>query len=113
MNYFTEKEFACKCCGVSKVDPNFLDRLNSAREISSIPFIIISGYRCPKHDADVDGKGNHDKGKAADIKCEDSVTRLKMLCAFVRSGFKRIGIAKTFIHVDTCDDKPQQVCWLY
>jgi len=29
--------------------------------------------------------------------------------------FKRIGIGKTFIHVDDCDEsnKPQEVVWVY
>lgn len=113
MNYFTEKEFACKCCGVSKVDDDFLERLNFARERAGIPFKITSGYRCPKHDAEVGGKGNHDKGKASDIECDSSVNRYKMIVALLDAGFTRIGVAKTFIHADTLGDKPQHVIWLY
>lgn len=113
MNYFKEKEFACKCCGVSKIDPDFLAMLNEARERAGVPFVITSGYRCPKHDAEVGGKGNHDMGKASDVKCDNSTNRFKMIGAFIEAGFTRIGIAKTFIHVDTCEDKPQMVCWMY
>jgi zinc D-Ala-D-Ala carboxypeptidase len=113
MNYFAEKEFACRCCGVSKVDDSFLEMLNDARRIADIPFSISSGYRCPKHDAAVGGKGNHDTGKASDVKCDNSSDRIKMISAFLKAGFTRIGIAKTFIHVDTCEDKPQHVCWVY
>ena len=112
MNHFTDREFACKCCGQVKIDSEFLGMLNDARAIAGIPFIIDSGYRCLKHEAEVNGKGNHPTGKASDIRCEEGIIRLKMLMALLSVGFRRIGIGKTFIHADSCNDKPRSI-WLY
>ena len=80
MKYFKEREFACKCCGqlppsmraniVALVD-NVLD---PAREQFGGPVVVNSGYRCPKHNLEVDGVVNsqHMKGEAADICCNDN-----------------------------------------
>lgn len=112
MTYFTEREFYCKCCGRAYMDRTFLDMLNRARTISGIPYVIMSGYRCPRHDAEVDGKGNHDKGTASDIECNTGLERLKILNGLLTAGFKRIGIGKTFIHADCTPGRPNSI-WLY
>jgi hypothetical protein len=39
--------------------------------------------------------------------------RMVMVCLFCAHGIKRIGIGKTFIHVDVDDTLPQNVMWLY
>jgi hypothetical protein len=38
---------------------------------------------------------------------------MKLVCALFDAGFGRIGIAKTFIHVDVDPDKPFDVMWVY
>ena len=113
MKNFTLDEFKCKCCGQVKMDDSFLSMIDRARELSGVSFNILSGYRCDKHDAEVDGKGNHNQGKASDIKTESSQERFAILTGLILTGFTRIGIAKTFIHADNCSDKPQRVVWLY
>lgn len=112
MNYFTDREFICKCCGQVKIDKDFFNKLNEARTFANIPFPIMSGYRCLKHDTEVYGKGNHPTGKAVDIRCEEGQIRLRMIRSLLGAGFKRIGIAKTFIHVDSMDERPNSI-WLY
>ena len=113
--YFTEDEFRCHCCGKLIIDDKLIDLLDKAREIAGVPFIVVSGYRCKKHNAEVGGKPNsaHLVGKAADIKATDSRTRFKIVQALVKVGFHRIGIAKGFIHCDIDDSKPPEVLWLY
>tara|TARA_R110000803_G_scaffold209155_2_gene278439 strand:- start:62 stop:391 length:330 start_codon:yes stop_codon:yes gene_type:complete len=98
-----------------KMNEEFLVKLDEAREIAGIPFIINSAYRSPEQNARVGGKPNssHLRGLAVDIKANDSRTRGLILKALRQVGFNRIGIAKTFIHVDADTEKDQDVTWLY
>ena len=93
----------------------FLNMLDDARSIAGVPFFINSGFRTPERNALVGGKpdSSHLKGCAADIKAIDSRSRGLILKALRQVGFTRIGIAKTFIHVDSEESKDQNVTWLY
>jgi len=112
--WFQPREFACNCCGVVKIDKTFLMKLDEARTIAGVPFIITSGYRCPKHNAEVGGVKNsaHMAGLAADIACPDSTTRLHILRGLIKAGFRRIGIGENFIHADIDKSKPNRI-WHY
>ena len=99
--YFTDDELKCKCCGDLRFDHTFRVKLNVARHLAGIPFVIDSGYRCPAHNDEVGSKTkNHTKGKAVDIRCENSDRRFKIVKALVDVGVLGIGIYKTFIHGD-------------
>ena len=112
MKNFTLEEFKCKCCGVQHMDSLFLLQLDNAREFAGVPFEITSGYRCPKHNAEVGStSGNHPSGKASDIKCTNGPVRLKIVMGLIRAGFRRIGIRKDFIHVDSMNEV--ESIWLY
>jgi len=93
---------------------DFLLKLDKARDIAGIPFKITSGWRSEETNKRVGGVSNssHPKGLASDISCNDSNTRQKIVNALIMAGFTRIGIAKTFIHCDTDNDKPNAI-WLY
>lgn len=102
------------------MDKEFLAMLNNARHIAQIPFVITSGFRIEqdierleKAGYKVSRNSSHLKGVAADIACTDSVTRFKIIDALLKAGFTRIGIAKTFIHVDSDSEKPANVIWSY
>ena len=97
------------------MDINFLAKLDKAREYADLPFIINSAYRSPEHNAKVGGKpgSSHIKGLAVDISAKDSRTRFLILDALFAVGFTRIGIADSFIHVDSDIDKSQNVIWTY
>lgn len=97
------------------MDLDFLAKLDEAREIADIPFKINSAFRTPEHNAKIGGKPNssHLRGLAVDIRAADSRTRFIILEALIKVGFNRIGIAKTFIHVDLSEDKAQKVVWVY
>lgn len=117
MKYFKIEDFDSpdmKGSG-SRMDGKFLQRLDYARYLAGIPFVINSGYRTRKHNDKVGGSPNssHTRGYAVDIHCTDSVSRSKILDALKAAGFTRIGIAKTFIHVDNDPDKAPNVVWLY
>jgi zinc D-Ala-D-Ala carboxypeptidase len=116
-DYFPDKEMKCPCCGKVDMSQTFKDKLNEARSLYGKPMTVSSGYRCKKHNAEVGGKLNsaHLTGEAADIQCVFAGERFKMLKAFYAVGFSRIGIsfAGGFIHVDTSETLPQEVCWPY
>ena len=112
---FKREEFICKCgCKEENMNRDFVKKLDKVRNKYGFPIIITSGYRCKYHDSELGGKGNHTTGKAVDIKCDVSQNRYYMLPILLKY-FKRIGIGKTFIHVDDCDEsnKPQEVVWVY
>ena len=108
-------EFICTCgCGKVVLDSIFFAMLTRAREIADVPFVITSGYRCPKHNKEVGSTSqNHPSGRAADIKATDGPTRGKILKGLYLAGFRRIGIdfRRGFIHADSRDDV--ESCWNY
>jgi len=121
-NYFKYHEFDSPLQEGSGqlMDKGFLYMLNNARHIANIPFEITSGYRIEadierleKEGYKVSRNSSHLKGLAADIACTDSVTRYIIIDALLKAGFNRIGIAKTFIHVDNDLDKAQNCIWTY
>lgn len=116
IKHFSPKEFTCD--GVecfSKMDDELLIMLDMARQTAGIPFIINSSWRSEAKNKAVKGSKNssHLRGYAVDIKCTNSADRFIMLDALTSVGFKRIGIAKTFIHVDNDPSLPDGVTWLY
>lgn len=109
--HFNEDEFKCPCCGGLVIDYPFLDRLEIARVISGIPYIISSGFRCPIRNKFVgSGSQNHISGKAADILCLNSHDRIRIMVGLVQAGFRRIGVYQKHIHCDTMD--LQEAIWL-
>ena len=116
MDYFKLSEFDSPDMpgSGSNMDQDMIDRLIRAREYSGVPYRITSGYRTKKHNKTVGGSktSSHMKGVAVDIHCTKSGSRQRILTGLIKAGFTRIGIANTFIHADTDDDKPD-VIWLY
>jgi len=114
--YFKEDEFRCKCgCGGLIVDNKLVAMLDDARAAYKAPMVVVSGYRCAKRNAAVGGKRNsaHRKGMAADIRYTTARDLFRMLNIFFIVGFKRVGIGRGFVHVDTSTELPQEVAWLY
>jgi len=97
------------------MNATLLSMLDEARHIAQIPFKINSGYRTTKRNMQVGGKINssHLKGLAVDISCTDSRSRSIILSALKDVSFNRVGIAKSFIHVDIDDTKSANVTWVY
>lgn len=103
MNSLKHKDFACKCCGKNKQNKIFIQKINRAQDIAGIPFVITSGYRCEKHNAEVGGhpRSYHLFGLACDILVKNSYERGRIVKALIESGITKIGLAKNFIHCDT------------
>jgi hypothetical protein len=122
LKYFKRKEFACPCCGKSKMKTEFLIALDKARMCSNTSYKLNSGWRCQKHnDSLKHSKPNssHIDGIAVDIACNGSRERALIIGGLLEAGFSRIGIGKTFIHADLADrlggenTKDEAVFWLY
>ena len=96
------------------MNADFLAKLDEARSVAGIPFIINSAYRSPEHPLSIKNPtSSHIKGLAVDISSKYSRERFLILDALLVVGFSRIGIADTFIHVDLDLDKSQNVIWTY
>lgn len=117
MKYFSEKEFnrCVPSCSMSDMDNDFLLLLDKVREDAGVPFILNCAYRSEEWDKSKgrSGKSAHTKGKAVDIKCNTSANAYKIVNAALKNGIKRIGIGRTFIHIDNDDTLPQGVIWNY
>ena len=115
VKYFKPQEFAWPCCGVSLVKRDLVVKLDKIRETVGFPLIVTSGYRCSLHNSKIGGVPDsaHVKGLAADIKVTTSRQRFLVVKAALEVGFKRIGLANNFIHLDIDEDKPSEVIWLY
>jgi len=113
---FNKEEFVCKCgCGLYNMNPEVIEDLQRFRTWVDRPVIITSGSRCPYHNH-VEGGTNssaHLTGDAVDIAAPNSKERFDVVQFFVDLGYQRIGIGKTFVHVDLNKDNPQDVIWLY
>ena len=115
LKYFKKSEFTCKCgCGETVISDDLLYSLDEAREFAKVPFVISSAYRCENHpESKKNPTSSHIKGLAVDIKCTDSKTRAIIMDSLGYVGFRRFGIAKSFIHVDIDNEKSNPVIWLY
>jgi uncharacterized protein YcbK (DUF882 family) len=117
MKYFSFEEFDSpdKPGSGSLMDDNILMMLDDVREKFGKPIRINSGYRTIEHNAKVGGvsTSSHTKGLAADISCKNSEDRYKLVALLLETGFNRIGIASTFIHIDIDPDKSPSVIWTY
>lgn len=92
-----------------------LDLLNKTRHKAGFPFHISSGVRSEAHNERVGGVSgsSHTKGWAVDVRCSNSSDRFKIIKCALEAGFTRIGVGKSFVHLDNDPDKPSNVIWTY
>lgn len=115
--YFTETEFnyCTPSCSIKDMNSHFINLLDNIRERAGIPFILTCAYRSREWDLKKGRSGNsaHTKGLAVDIKYNSSADAFKIIESAMYFGIKRIGIGRTFIHLDMDDSLPQNVIWNY
>lgn len=113
LRYFTEDEFNAltPSCSLKDMDADFMSRLDLARHISGVPFVLNCAYRSVSWDKEKNRSGNsfHCKGLAVDIRCGDSKTRALIIYSLWLCGIKGIGIYPTFIHADM---RKEPICFL-
>ena|SRR5699024_5197993 len=87
--------------------------IDSIRKDIGRPIIVNSAYRTEKHNEKVGGveSSSHRNGWALDVHCPDNQFRLAFIKSAIKHGVSRIGIYRTFIHIDMDPDKPQNTMW--
>tara|TARA_B110000879_G_scaffold163495_1_gene211154 strand:+ start:255 stop:599 length:345 start_codon:yes stop_codon:yes gene_type:complete len=113
LKYFTIEEFNCTHTGKNEMDNDFLEKLDLLRSACGFSFTVSSGYRDITHPNEIKKEvgGTHTNGIAADIRVRGGVQRKRIIEEALRLGFTGIGVAKTFVHVDTRRTVP--VLWVY
>lgn len=105
--YFKDSE-------VEGLDPELVSKLDTARKVAGVPFVITSGKRAPEENEramGVEGSA-HISGKAVDLRVPGSRERFLMLKGLFAAGFTRIGVYNAHIHVDTDSTKDPDVVWV-
>jgi len=115
--YFSPQEFI-KCnpsCRIEQMNPEFLELLDEVRETAGIPLVLNSAFRTKSYEQMKGRSGNsaHTRGLAVDIRCKSHENRFRIIQAAILCGVRRIGIGKTFIHLDVDKSLPQSVIWDY
>lgn len=105
--YFTENE-------VKGLKEDFVEKLDMARGIAGVPFIITSGYRSEAQNEAVGGikDSEHITGYGVDLAATDNEKRHKILDALYTTGFERIGIYDRHIHVGDSPTHPRPRTWV-
>ena len=115
--YFSAKEFrACvPSCSMEQMEPGFLELLDRGWEAAGIPLVLNCAFRSVAHEKKMGRSGNsaHTRGRAVDIRCNTSANRYKIVAAALGCGIRRIGVGKTFVHLDNDETLPQGVMWDY
>lgn len=100
---FKVQEFACPCdrdaCSIVVVHWALVSVLQLIRNRVG-PVVIRSGYRCPSHNAEINGAGDslHICGMAADISAELRPEELASVADAAGAG--GIGVYPRHVHVD-------------
>jgi zinc D-Ala-D-Ala carboxypeptidase len=118
MKYFKESEFDSPDLpgSGSQMDKHFLDLLDDMREEAGVPFHINSGYRTAAYNAtlkEATPNSAHTRGMAADIAAMTGSEKWLIISAAIKANIKRIGIGRTFVHVDIDGTLPNPAIWLY
>ncbi len=115
--YFSEAEFE-RCtppCSLQDMSQEAMDTFDKVRQNVGTPLSISCAYRTEAWDRAKGRSGNsaHTQRCAIDVRCTDSGLRHKIVQAAIKAGITRIGIAKTFVHIDTSKLNTPRVIWLY
>ena|SRR3990167_9036467 len=117
MKYFKPKEFDSPDLPGSgrNMRPELIELLDKIREEFGRPLFVNSGFRTEARNVVVGGKDGsaHTLGLAVDLEITNSFERFQLIRLAIKYGIKRIGVGRTFIHLDIDMDKPQEVAWLY
>lgn len=119
--HFKSYEFNCKCsnpdCYFTYIDDSLISFLEVMRGTINRPITITSGYRCQKHQDAIKASeietakkvSTHVMGGAVDIYTGDLGIELEKKAR--KAGFKAVGVADTWVHVDVRGDKDRY--WKY
>jgi uncharacterized protein YcbK (DUF882 family) len=117
MKHFKPSDFA------SPDDPDtgqlmnemLLSIVDQLQDRLQFPLKINSGFRTKEHNEKVGGSANsaHLRGYAVDIAAKSGREKYYIVREALRLGINRIGIGKTYVHLDIDPLLPQNVVWTY
>jgi uncharacterized protein YcbK (DUF882 family) len=107
--HFSEHEFVCPHCHGGFPRPSLVHLLEAIRGWAQQPVTILSGYRCPIHNASVGGAvhSQHVLGSASDLRVPGLTLERAWSFGAVGVGLRN-GLA---VHVDVRDGP--RVSWRY
>ena len=125
-DHFTDKELECSCCGVSTMQPQFMESLERIRVEMNRPLKLSSAFRCSKHNQKVSSTGPNGPhtdhghgGQAVDILISGS-DALRLMEVARKYGMSGIGVKQNgknrFIHLDNLGNatgQPRPWVWSY
>jgi len=115
--HFKESEFqrCVPACSLQDMDQDFLNKLDALRDKCGIPLLLTSAYRSLEWERSKGrtGSGDHPSRRGVDISANNTATKFKIVKAAIELGFRRIGIANSFVHVGDTKTLAQDVLWLY
>ena len=118
--WFSVEELLCRCgradCdALQTVTAELLRRADECRRRYGAPMIVTSGLRCRLWNDRVGGRpdSEHLTGEALDIRCTSSTNRYALLDAAFQAGFRRVGLARNFLHLGVSHVLAQDVLWTY
>lgn len=109
--YFSIEELRCHgttcgCGGQMQMSPIMMPKLVAVRRRVGFPMPIDSGYRCPRHNAEVSHtgiSGPHTTGHAVDVLVRGT-DAFRLIEAAIAEGFTGIGVQQKgegrYIHLD-------------
>lgn len=117
---FNVIEFECPCdtCKETLVNPDLVTKLEAMRKILGSKLRITSGYRCATYQQQLKIRGyetakgisQHTRGNAVDVTNEVALGA-ELEEAARKAGFRAVGVAKTWVHLDMRDDMDRR--WFY
>lgn len=105
--YFSDEE-------AKGLDPELMSKLDTARAVAGIPFVITSGLRtCSANTAAMGVESSsHLSGKAVDLAASDSRARFLIIRGLLAAGITRIGAYDKHVHADVDATKDPDVLWV-
>lgn len=117
--HFSRVELACKCgCGMLP-EQDFMDKVETLRELYGKPLRVTSAARCPEHNARVSAtglNGPHTTGRAIDLAVSGNEALKLLSLALSMPDFNGVGVSQKgdhrsrFLHLDTI---PRKTIWSY
>lgn len=106
---------AVPSCDMSSLKVAAIQMMNGIGSHLSFHPVINSAFRSSAWDKAKGRSGDsaHCHGYAFDIRCINSRQRYEIVRAALLIGVPRIGIGRTFVHVDCDPAKSQHVIWHY
>lgn len=117
LKHFENDEFSKLSWNKTDIKLELKLKLDKAREYSGIPYQINSAHRTEEQNKSLEKwspTSSHLTSYAVDIAWDyqNKIQVAKILKGLILAGFRRIGLANSFVHCDIDPNKPDAI-WTY